>query len=331
MIYKVRHTTEVRYDALVNLARFNLRLEPADWPGQTLTEHMLEVTPEPKSIALESGPFIVNVARLTLDKPTSNLTVTSEFTVTVDRTPIAPGVTAPSLSEVRAAARRSRSLAADDPSAYLYPSPIAGIAPEIAAWAAPILTAEPDVVAAASALMRAIHRDFAYDSKATSVNTPPAQAFAKRRGVCQDFAHIMIVALRHHGVPAAYVSGYLRTIPPPGKARLIGADATHAWVNVWCGAELGWIGFDPTNAMLAANDHIFTAMGRDFADVSPVDGVFIGGSGQRMKVSVEVRPIGGGNRLTESLDEIHPAGLLNGQRQTSASADLSNGTSLPEL
>ena len=101
----------------------------------------------------------------------------------------------------------------------------------------------------------------------------------------------MIIALRQMGVPAAYVSGYLRTIPPPGKARLVGADATHAWVNVWCGDRLGWIGYDPTNAMLAGKDHIFTAMGRDFADVSPVDGVFIGRSGQHMKVSVEVTPV----------------------------------------
>lgn len=289
--YKVSHVTEVRYDAVVKLARFNLRLKPAGWSGQTLLDHHLEIAPEPKSIVSETGPFIVNVARLTLDKPTASLTVASEFTVLVDRPAVAIDGPAPCLAEVRAEAQQTRSLAADDPSGYIFASPMAGMAPEIADWAAPILASESTVVAAAAALMHAIHDQFTYDGKATSVNTPPAQAFATRRGVCQDFAHIMIIALRHFGIPAAYVSGYLRTIPPPGKAKLVGADATHAWVNVWCGAQLGWIGFDPTNAILAANDHIFTAMGRDFSDVSPVDGVFIGGSGQRMKVAVEVTPL----------------------------------------
>lgn len=142
--------------------------------------------------------------------------------------------------------------------------------------------------AAASVLMDSIHREFVYDGTATRADTPAVDAFRARRGVCQDFAHIMIIALRQYGIPAAYVSGYLRTIPPPGEARLVGADATHAWVNVWCGPQMGWIGFDPTNAMLADVDHIFTAMGRDFGDVSPVDGVFIGGAGQRMNVQVEV-------------------------------------------
>jgi transglutaminase-like putative cysteine protease len=290
--YHVRHVTEVRYDALVKLARFNLRLKPAEWTGQTLLEHRLEIAPRPKSIVTQSGPFIVEVARLMLDKPTASLVVASEFTVEVDRPVIAIDADAPSLAQVRAEAQEARSLSAHDPSAYIFASPIAAMAPEIADWAAPILASGSSVVAAAAKLMHAIHRQFAYDSKATNVNTPPLQAFRKRRGVCQDFAHIMIIALRHFGVPAAYVSGYLRTIPPPGKAKLVGADATHAWVNVWCGAQLGWIGFDPTNAILATNDHIFTAMGRDFADVSPVDGVFIGGAGQRMKVSVEVTPLG---------------------------------------
>ena len=168
---------------------------------------------------------------------------------------------------------------------------MAALVPEIAAWAGPRISGAGTAFEAASALMHSIHDEFAYDSKATKADTPPAQAFRARRGVCQDFAHIMIIALRQFGIPAAYVSGYLRTIPPPGKERLVGADATHAWVNVWCGAVLGWIGFDPTNAMLVGNDHIFTAMGRDFADVSPVDGVFIGGSGQRMNVSVAVTPL----------------------------------------
>lgn len=291
MNYRVTHVTEVKYDALVNLARFNLRLKPVDWSGQTLTGYRLDVSPSPKAIIEESGPFVVSTARLTLDKPTASLSVTSEFFVTVDRAlpPVDEQVS--SLSDVRSAALADRGLTARDPASYLFASPIAVMTPEIAEWAASRLGGDIDIIAAVSSLMHAIHDEFVYDSKATKADTPPLLAFRAKRGVCQDFAHIMIIALRHAGVPAAYVSGYLRTIPPPGKARLVGADATHAWVNVWCGASLGWIGFDPTNAMLAGNDHIFTAMGRDFSDVSPLDGVFIGGGGQRMKVSVEVTPL----------------------------------------
>jgi transglutaminase-like putative cysteine protease len=289
--YSVTHITEVKYDALVNLARFNLRLKPAEWAGQTLVGYSMDVSPKPKRIVDEFGPFIVNTARLTLDKPTANLTVTSKFTVHVDRALPELVDQVPSLSDVRRQALEDRGLSARDPASYLFASSIAVMTPEIAEWAAPSLAHDNSVIGAATALMHAIHSEFVYDSKATAADTPPIEAFRVRRGVCQDFAHIMIIALRQAGIPAAYVSGYLRTNPPPGKARLVGADATHAWVNVWCGSGLGWIGFDPTNAILAENDHIFTAMGRDFADVSPLDGVFIGGSGQRMKVSVEVTPL----------------------------------------
>ena len=291
MKYRVTHVTEVKYDALVNLARFNLRLKPAEWQGQTLTGYRMEVSPVPRVIVDEYGPFVVNTARLTLDKPTASLTVTSEFTVTVERVLPRLDEHAPSLAQVRSQALADRGLSARDPASYLFASPIAVMAPEIAAWAASRLGGDTSVIAAASSLMHAIHDEFSYDSKATKADTPPIEAFRARRGVCQDFAHVMIIALRHFGIPAAYVSGYLRTNPPPGKDRLVGADATHAWVNVWCGTSLAWIGFDPTNAILVGNDHIYTAMGRDFTDVSPLDGVFIGGAGQRMTVSVEVAPL----------------------------------------
>ena len=114
------------------------------------------------------------------------------------------------------------------------------------------------------------------------ISTPLKEVFEKRHGVCQDFAHVMIAGLRGLGLPAAYVSGYLRTIPPPGKPRLQGADATHAWVSVWCGEEIGWIGFDPTNDILVENDHIVLAVGRDFSDVSPVDGIIVGSRKQKL-------------------------------------------------
>ena len=136
--------------------------------------------------------------------------------------------------------------------------------------------------------MHRIRTDFKYDPKATVISTPLREVFEKRHGVCQDFAHIMIAGLRGLGLPAAYVSGYLRTIPPPGKPRLQGADATHAWVSLWCGPKTGWIGFDPTNDILVATDHIVLAIGRDFSDVSPVDGVIVGSRKQKLAVAVDV-------------------------------------------
>ena len=155
-----------------------------------------------------------------------------------------------------------------------------------------VLTRFQKALFGAVELMHRIRNDFKYDPKATVVSTPLEEVFEKRHGVCQDFAHVMIAGLRGLGLPAAYVSGYLRTIPPPGKPRLQGADATHAWVSLWCGEQLGWIGFDPTNDVLVENDHIVLAMGRDFSDVSPVDGIIVGSRRQKLSVKVDVLPVG---------------------------------------
>ncbi len=141
-------------------------------------------------------------------------------------------------------------------------------------------------------LTAAIYTQFTYHPGITTSDTPPIEAFKNREGVCQDFAHIMIAALRAHGIPAAYVSGYLRTEPPPGAERLVGADAMHAWASIWCGPQMGWVGADPTNNCLVRNDHIVVAMGRDYADVAPIDGVFVGNTTQRMTVAVDVVPVG---------------------------------------
>ena len=147
------------------------------------------------------------------------------------------------------------------------------------------------VLEAAIALAQRIQRDFAFDPTATLVDTPPREAFLKRGGVCQDFAQIMLSGLRAAGLPAAYVSGYIRTLPPPGQPRLVGADATHAWVLIWAGPDSGWVGVDPTNGIWMAGDHIVVAIGRDYADVAPIDGIVLGGAAQDMHVSVDVAPL----------------------------------------
>jgi transglutaminase-like putative cysteine protease len=142
------------------------------------------------------------------------------------------------------------------------------------------------VLAAAVELMRRIKADFVYEVGATTASTTPPMSFALRRGVCQDFAHIMISGMRGLGLPVAYVSGYLRT------GELAGADAMHAWVLVWCGEGVGWHGLDPTNAIFAGDDHVVLAIGRDYADVAPIDGVIYASGGQRLEVSVSVTPVG---------------------------------------
>jgi len=303
MIYDIRHLTTMTYASPVRLARFNLRLRP----GQVLEGFTLAIDPVPWSIQDETGPFIVNRSRLTIRRPLSRLRIESRFRVEVSEPSLiaamylgdgaapntGPDMGGPTVAQIRERAARNRDLTAMGPASYLYPSPMAPSTPAIAAWAAPFFPTQQSVLEAGRALMRAIYQEFTYDGAATTTRTLPEEAFQARHGVCQDFAHVMIVAARAHGIPAAYVSGYLRTIPPAGQPRLVGADATHAWANLWCGDELGWVGFDPTNDTLARSDHIFTAMGRDYADVAPLDGVFHGGAGQTMTVSVDVAPVEG--------------------------------------
>ena len=158
-------------------------------------------------------------------------------------------------------------------------------------YAATEFTPGRPAIAAALGLNRKIHEEFHYDNEATNVNTPLQTVFELRRGVCQDFAHAAIACLRSAGLAARYVSGYIRTIPPPGKPRLVGADASHAWVSVYLGPRLGWVGLDPTNNVVCASDHIPVAWGRDYRDVVPVRGVFLGGGTHELEVSVDVTPL----------------------------------------
>jgi len=292
MIYEVRHSSTIQYSGFVHLAQFNVRLKPAPRPGQMVTNYQRFVDPLPWTVQEEEGAYIVNEARLTLRDPINQLRIDSSFTVEVlpPATDYAstPG---PTIAELRGLALTRPDLTRSSPAAYLFASPIAMPAPEIAAWAQAFVTDETPVIEAGARLMTAIHGEFAYDSYATRADTPPLDAFRARHGVCQDFAHVMIVAARAHGIPAAYVSGYLRTLPMPGMPRLVGADAMHAWAALWCGEAIGWVGFDPTNDVFATTDHIFVAMGRDYSDVAPLDGVFHGGSRQTMFFSVDVAPV----------------------------------------
>jgi transglutaminase-like putative cysteine protease len=182
--------------------------------------------------------------------------------------------------------------------AYVQPSPFVPRLPELRAWARPHFPPGRPLAEAALALMAALHREFRYDSASTEVDTPLGTAFAQRRGVCQDFAHLLAGALRMLGLPARYVSGYLLTQPPPGQAPLVGADASHAWVALWCprgdGAGDGdgdWLELDPTNACVPARDHVRVAIGRDYGDVTPLRGVIRGGGTHQLAVRVTTRRV----------------------------------------
>lgn len=291
MIYDIRHRTRFRYAYPVRFARCNLRLKPVDWPGQTLDDYSLSFTPDATMVTPRSGGYIGSLTRVVIDRPASELVIESRARLTVDRPVPEPLAGDPSVAQVAAQALASDDLSAISPANYIFASPLVSLFAEIGAWCAEEIVPERGIVEAGYALARRIHGEFKYDGAATATDTSPAEAFANRHGVCQDFAQIMISGLRSLGLPAAYVSGYLRTLPPPGKPRLVGADATHAWVLLWCGPARGWIGFDPTNGCAMASDHIVTAIGRDYSDISPIDGIFLGRDGQKIDVAVDVEPV----------------------------------------
>ncbi|HEX7849581.1 MAG TPA: transglutaminase family protein [Sphingomonas sp.] len=292
MIYDIRHVTRFDYGRPVAFARCNLRLKPILWSGQIVERYALAVTPAGHTSPALAEAGLANVTRLVVTERVRNLTIESVSRVVVDRMVPVPQADDPTLAEVATQARANRDLSPAGPSAYLYPSPLIPLDADIAEWCAQELDPDRNALEAGIALARRIQREFAFDPTATLVDTPPREAFLKRRGVCQDLTQIMITGLRAAGLPAAYASGYIRTIPPPGQERLIGADATHAWVMLWCGPARGWVGVDPTNGIWMAGDHVIMAVGRDYAEIAPIDGIVLGSGAQKMDVSVDVAPVG---------------------------------------
>lgn len=290
MIYLIRHRTTYSYEAPVKLARCVLRLTPPTTDAQTVLDSTVIVTPTPLQTRERTGPFGERTLTVVVDTPHTDLVIEARATVDVHAPHVGALPGDPAWETVRTLAFGSASLEADGPASYLYPTPRTPLSGELTDYARASFSRGRPMLEAAADLMNRIHADFTYDSKATNVRTQPLDAFKVRRGVCQDFAHVMIAGLRGLGLPAAYVSGYLRTTPPPGRPRLEGADATHAWVSLWCGDQRGWIGFDPTNALLVENDHIVLAVGRDYSDVAPIDGILLAPGEQTLKVEVDVIP-----------------------------------------
>jgi transglutaminase-like putative cysteine protease len=292
VIYEMTHVTAYSYERPVTFARCSLHLIPVTRNGQAVLSSEIVVDPAPQSRSERICFFGNHVTSLTIDKAHRKLSFAARSRVDVRRPPLPDSLPEETLDAVRAEAIAGGGIGPTAPAHFLFPSDrVPNFAPATDYARESFHEGQPALDGALD-LMRRIKADFRYDPDATKVWTPLAEAFTARHGVCQDFAHIMIAGLRGIGLPAAYVSGYLRTIPPPGKARLEGADATHAWVSVWVGTRIGWVGLDPTNAIPARDDHIVLAIGRDYSDIAPVDGLLFGAGAQKIDVRVDVVEVG---------------------------------------
>ena len=291
MLYDIGMTIAYTYDRPAVAGRHVLRLMPANQPAvQRRITASLIVAPEPeeqRQITDFFGNAAVEVAfRREHDE------ILFRVAARVERLAEPPGLDiSPALSGLADELSDYHDLGPDAPHHFLGASPRTAPTPEMTAYARHQLAPGMTVADAVRAIGLALHRDMKFDPDATNVDTPPAEAFVRRHGVCQDFAQVMIACLRGIGVPAGYVSGFLRTDPPPGRPRLEGADAMHAWVRAWCGWEAGWIEYDPTNALVAGTDHIVVARGRDYGDVAPVKGILRIAGAQKTEHAVDVIPV----------------------------------------
>ncbi len=292
MIYDIRHVTTYSYEAPVASALCTLRLTPRDGRGQHVVDSGVEISPSPEETVSHADFFgnLVKTARI--EKAHKELRVTSLSRVEVRRPEQPHADLTPAWEEVRREIADVATLDSRSPAHFLYPTRSTPLYEPATRYASASFPPGRPILAGAIDFMRRIRKDFRYDPEATLISTPLSEAFEARGGVCQDFAHIMIAGLRGLGLPAAYVSGYIRTIPPEGKPRLEGADASHAWVLVWCGGGAGWLGLDPTNALQVNDDFVEIAIGRDYSDVAPFDGVILIAGKQSLKVSVDVKPVG---------------------------------------
>ena len=292
MIYDIGMTIAYVYDRPAVAGRHMLRLMPADLPGvQRRVTGALTIAP----VAAEQRQFtdFFGNAAVEVAFREAHDEILFRISARVERLTPPPSLDmSPPLERLGDEILDYRALDGDAPHHFLGPSPRTAPSPEMTAYARELLSPGMTAAAAVEAIGLALHRDMKFDPDATTVDTPPSEAFARRHGVCQDFAQVMIACLRGIGIPAGYVSGFLRTDPPTGSPRLEGADAMHAWVRAWCGWDAGWVEFDPTNAIRAGTDHVLVARGRDYGDVSPVKGVLRIVGGQKTEHAVDVIPVG---------------------------------------
>ncbi len=291
MKYKIVHRTTSTYESPVTVCHYLARLSPRALATQTCPWHELTITPKPNQRRVRFDYYGNHTVSFELEGSHQQLEVVSRSLVEIFPIVHPDPASTPPWETIRDLCRADLYTAATVAGEFCYASPLIALDERYRAYAAPSFPAGRALLAAVCDLNHRIKTDFVFDPAATDAATPVEEAFKKRRGVCQDYAQVMIACLRSLGLPARYVSGYLETLPPPGRAKLVGADASHAWISVWCGEALGWIDADPTNDMLSSSRHITIAWGRDFSDVSPLRGVTLGAGPQRLTVAVDVIPM----------------------------------------
>ena len=285
VIYDVRHRTTFRYEQSVSVSQHVLHLMPRDTARQRRMAFDLTCTPQASVASLAQDYFGNWRHHAAFEKSHEKLMIDARSRIEVVDSNGNSSIPALRWEEVLAAMQDSRFA---DVAEFTFDSPYAESSSAVLHYAETSFTANRSILEAATELTSRIHRDFEYQGGVSDVSTPVSEVLEMRMGVCQDFAHLEIACLRSLGLPARYVSGYLLTRPPEGREKLIGSDASHAWISVWCGPA-GWIDFDPTNDLLPNLEHITIGWGRDYGDVSPINGFIVGGGSHEIDVAVDVR------------------------------------------
>jgi len=292
MNYRITHRTTYAYSEPVAVSHHAARLRPRDTDSQKCREFRITFDPEPDLITTHTDSFGNEVRSFSIQKLHARFEVVSRSLVSIAPVLQPDPAQTPPWEHVAALFRDPVAGDLLDPCQFVFRSPLLLHEMPLREFAQPSFTKNRPVLAAVADLSQRIYREFIFDPKATSVSTPLDEVLQNKRGVCQDFAHLAIASLRAMGLPARYVSGYLRTRPPPGKARLVGVDASHAWFACFV-PSYGWVDLDPTNNCYPSLDHITVALGRDFSDISPVRGIITGGGEHVVDVGVDVEPLEG--------------------------------------
>ena len=289
MLYKVSHRTTYKYVYPVSVGDHVACLKPRSFAHNQLVQNTLHIHPTPVTRTERTDYFGNLLCFFTVQEPHKELIVEarSEVVVNGGMYPVQSSLPWEDSTLALAEEQSPEALAAQQ---FQFESPRIRLRPEFAAYALESFTPRRPMREALLDLTARIYKDFRFDSKVTTVRTPTEEVFEKRHGVCQDFAHVQIACLRSIHVAARYVSGYLRTYPPPGRPRLVGADASHAWISAYS-RDLGWLDMDPTNNVAPTDGHVTVAWGRDYGDVSPLRGLILGGGGHTLKVEVDMEPI----------------------------------------
>ncbi|WP_348261849.1 transglutaminase family protein [Telmatobacter sp. DSM 110680] len=290
MIYKIVHRTTYKYKYPVSMGSHVACLRPRSLPRHRVAESELQIVPCPAVMTERLDYFGNHQYFFTIEEPHEELIVESRSRVEMQETSLDPSLASTPWEDVVKGLPEDLSAEALEAYQFRFESPRIRLRPEFARYAQQSFTPGRPMVEALLDLTSRIHRDFRFDSKVTTVRTTIEEVFRKKRGVCQDFAHIQIACLRSINLPARYVSGYLRTYPPPGQPRMVGADASHAWVSAFC-PGIGWLDVDPTNDVIPSTGHVTIAWGRDFGDVSPLHGLILGGGAHTLKVGVDLESV----------------------------------------